>query len=92
MSVASQKCILEWNFQLLTPLKFGSPVFHVLMETQNWCWPLQKMEKIAVANQKRILEQTSNYRPPYSLGLWFSKCLRKRKIGVGHYGKWEKWP
>ena len=57
MAVAPQKCVLERNFQLPTPLKFGSPVFHVLMEMQNWCLPLQKMGKMAVAPKKRILER-----------------------------------
>ena len=52
MAVAPQKRILERNFQLPTPLKFGSPVFRVLTEMQNWCWPLQKMGKMAVAPQK----------------------------------------
>ena len=27
MAVAPQKCVLERNFQVLTPLKFGCPVF-----------------------------------------------------------------
>ena len=30
--------------------------------------------------------------PSSSLGLRFFECRRKRKIGVGHYRKWEKWP
>ena len=34
------------------PLKFGSLVFRVLTETQNWCIPLQKKGKIAVAPPK----------------------------------------
>ena len=45
VAVAPQKCVLEQNSQLLTPLKFGSPVFQVSMEMENWCRPLQKMEK-----------------------------------------------
>ena len=45
MAVAPQKHILEQNFQLLTPLKFGSAVFRGLMEMENWCWPLWKMGK-----------------------------------------------
>ena len=57
MAVAPQKRVLEQNFQLPTPLKFGSPVFWVSTETQNWCRPLQKMGKMAIAPQKRILEQ-----------------------------------
>ena len=28
------------NSQLPTPLKFGSEVLRVLMEMENWCWPL----------------------------------------------------
>ena len=46
MAIAPQKCILEQNFQLPTPLKFGSLVFLVLTETQNWCRPLRKMGKM----------------------------------------------
>ena len=57
MAVAPQKRVLERNFQLLTPLKFGSPVFWVSTEMQNWCRPLQKMGKMAVAPQKRVLER-----------------------------------
>ena len=36
--------ILEQNFQLPTPLMFGSPVFRVSIEKENWCQPLWKME------------------------------------------------
>ena len=89
MAVAPQKRVLEQNFQLLTPLKFGSPGFLTL----------QKMGKMAVAPQKCILEQKKcvlehNFQilTPSSLGLRFSECQQKRKIGVGHYRKWEKWP
>ena len=57
MSIAPQKRVLEQNFQLLTPLKFGSPVLRVLTEMQNWCWLLRKMGEMAIAPQKRILEQ-----------------------------------
>ena len=39
------------------PLKFGSLVFQVLTEMQNWCQPLWKMGKMAVAPQKHVLEQ-----------------------------------
>ena len=39
------------------PLKFGSPVFRVSTEMQNWCRPLWKMGKMAIAPQKRVLEQ-----------------------------------
>ena len=49
MAVAPQKRVLEQNFQLLTPLKFGFPVFRVLTEMQNWCRPLWKMGKMAIA-------------------------------------------
>ena len=49
MAVAPPKHVLEQNFQLPTPLKFGSTVFSVFMETQNWCQPLQKMGKMAIA-------------------------------------------
>ena len=33
------------TFKYRPPLKFGSPVFQVLTEMENWCQPLQKMEK-----------------------------------------------
>ena len=56
IAIAPQKRILGQNFQLPTPLKFGSPVFQVSTEMENWCRPLWKMGKMAVAPQKRILE------------------------------------
>ena len=45
MAIAPQKCILEQNFQLPTPLKFGSLVFQMSTEMQNWCQPLWKNGK-----------------------------------------------
>ena len=70
MAVAPQKCVLEQNFQLPTPLKFESPVLRVLTEMQNWCQPLQKMGKMAVAPQKHILEQ--NFQLPTPPKVWVS--------------------
>ena len=64
MAVVPQKHVLEQNFQLPTPIKFASPVFHVLTETENWCQPLWKMGKMAVAPQKHILEQNSQLPTP----------------------------
>ena len=64
----SQKCVLEENFQLLTPLKFGSMVFRVLTEMENWCRPLQKMEKMAVAPQKCVLEENFQITNPLKFG------------------------
>ena len=49
-------------------LKFGSPVFWVLTETQNWCQPLQKMEKMAVGPKKCILEQNFQLLTPLKFG------------------------
>ena len=40
------------------------------MEMQNWCRPLWKMEKMAVAPQKRILEQ--NLELPTPPKVWVS--------------------
>ena len=57
MAEAPPKHILGQNFQLPTPLMFGSTVFLVLTEMQNWCRPLRKMGKMAIAPQKRVLEQ-----------------------------------
>ena len=64
MAIAPQKLVLEQNFQLPTLLKFGSPVFRVLTEMQNWCRPLWKMGKMAVAPQKCVLEQNSQLPTP----------------------------
>ena len=50
------------------PLKFGSPVFQVLTEMQNWCRPLQKMGKMAVAPQKHVLEQNFQLPTPLKFG------------------------
>ena len=36
---------------IIDPLKFGSPVFRVSTETENWCRPLWKMGKMAIAPQ-----------------------------------------
>ena len=79
--IAPQKCILEQNSQLPTPLKFGSLVFWVSTEMENWCWPLWKMGKNDHSSPKRRNRAK----------LWFSKCRWKWTIDVGHYGKWEKW-
>ena len=40
MALTPQKCILEQNSQLSTPLKFGSAVLRMLTEMKNWCRPL----------------------------------------------------
>ena len=63
-----QKHVLEQNFQLPTPLKFGSPIFRVLTEMQNWCRQLQKMGKMAIAPQKHILEQNFQLSTPLKFG------------------------
>ena len=89
MAIAPQKRVLEQNFQLPTPLKFGSLVFRVLTETQNWCRPLQKMGQMAVAPQKRILEQNFQLLTPLKFGFpvfWMSMemqnwCQPLRKMG-----------
>ena len=38
------------------------------METQNWCWPLQEMGKVAVAPQKCVLEQNFQLLTPIKFG------------------------
>ena len=53
MALALQKCILEKNSQLPTPLKFGSLIFQVSLEMENWILPLWKIGKIVLAPQKR---------------------------------------
>ena len=78
MAVAPQKRVLEQNFQLPTLLKFGSPVFRVLMETQNWCWPLQKMGKMAVVPQKCVLEQNLQLPNPLKFGSPHESVLEQR--------------
>ena len=45
------------KFPITDPPKVRVYGFRVLMEMQNWCRPLRKMGKMAVAPQKRILEQ-----------------------------------
>ena len=45
MALTPQKCVLEQKPQLLTSLKFGSPVFRVLMEMENWCLAIMKNQK-----------------------------------------------
>ena len=92
MVVAPQKRVLEQNSQLQTPLKFGSPVFRVSMEMENWCQPLQKMGKVDIAPQKTCPRAKLPITDPLKFGLQFSECRRKQKIGVCHYRKWGKWP
>ena len=58
---------LQWNFQLPTP-QFGSPVCRVSMKTENWCWPLEKMGKMAIAPQKHVLEQNFQLPTPLKFG------------------------
>ena len=64
MALAPKKRVLEQNSQLPTPLKFGSPVFRVSTEMENWCQPLWKMGKMAIAPQKCVLEQNSQLLTP----------------------------
>ena len=52
------------KLSITDPLKFGSPVFRVSTEMENWCRPLQKMGKMAIAPQKRILEQNFQFTNP----------------------------
>ena len=41
------------------PPKFVTSGFRVSMEVENWCLPLRKMGKIAIAPQKYVLERNS---------------------------------
>ena len=72
MALVPQKCILEQNFQLTTPLKFDFPVFWVSMEMENWSRPLWKIGKMAPASQKCIVKQNLNYQHPK---VWVSDFL-----------------
>ena len=61
------------KLSITDPLKFGSPVFRVSTEMENWCRPLQKMGKMAIAPQKRILEQNFQFTNPPKV--WVSGFL-----------------
>ena len=90
MAIAPQKYILEQNFQLPTPLKFGSPVYWVSTEMQNWCRPLQKMGKMAVAPQKYILEQNFQLPTPLKFGspvFWVSTEMQNWSQPLWKMGK-----
>ena len=88
IAVAPPKHVLEQNFQLPTPLKFGSPVFRVLTEMQNWCRPLEQMGKMAVAPIIRVLEQNFQLPTPLKFGCpGFTSVPGIFKIGVSHYMK-----
>ena len=63
MAIAPQKCFLEQNSQLPTHLKFGSPVFLVSMEMKNWCQPLWKMGKVAIAPQNMSSHSSPKMHP-----------------------------
>ena len=56
---SSQKMYPRAKDQITDLLKVWFPDFRVLTETKNWCQPLWKIEKMAVAPQKCILEQNS---------------------------------
>ena len=71
------------------PLKFGSLVFWVSMEMQNWCQPLQKMGKMALDPQKCILAWNFQLPTPLKFGsqvFWVSMemqnwCQPLQKMG-----------
>ena len=44
---SSPKTCPRVKLPITEPLKFGSPVFRVSIETENWYGPLQKMVKMA---------------------------------------------
>ena len=56
------------KLSITDPLKFGSPDFQVLTETKNWCRPILKMGKMAVAPKKCVLEQNSQLLTPLKFG------------------------
>ena len=64
MAIAPQKCILEQNFQLLTLLKFGSLVFQVSTEMENWCQPLRKMRKWLLLSKNASQSKNSQLPTP----------------------------
>ena len=90
-SECGQKCVREQNFQLQNPLKFGSAVFRVSMETENWCQPLSKIGEMAPAPQKHVLEQNSQLQTPLRFGAPVFRVSTETEIGVGHYEQLEKW-
>ena len=56
--VAISLISIVWkNVQLLTPQKFGSPVFQVSMETEYQCWPLWKNWKKAAISLISIVRK-----------------------------------
>ena len=52
---------------------------------------IMKIQKMALAPQKHILEQNSQLPTPLKFGSPVFKCQQKWKIEVGHYEKLEKW-
>ena len=80
------------KFQITKPPKIwvsGFPIVDgnrispsaIMKKLKNGCHfvNIDRMEKIQITD------------PPQNLGLWFSKCQRKRNIPIGHYEKIEKW-
>ena len=83
--------IIWKNFKLLTPLKFGSPVFQVSIETQYQHWPLWKNWKMAAISLILIIQKYFKWPIPPKFGSPVSKCQWKRNISIGHCKKIEKW-
>ena len=87
MAAISLISILQKILQLLNPPKFGSPVFHVSIETEYHQQPLWKNWKMAAISLILIVWKTLQLLTPQSLGLRFSECWWKWNISVGHYEK-----
>ena len=54
---------------------------------ENVCWPLWKNGKNDCFLQKLIVQQNFQLSTSQSLGLHFSLCQWKQKMGIGHYEK-----
>ena len=88
MAPISQKIIVEQSFQLLTPPKFGSPIFQVPSVDRN--------RKVTSANMNNVKMAPNFYRaklpipqpPLLSLGLHFSSVNRNVKLVLAIIQKW----
>ena len=68
MAAISLISIVQKNFQLLTPTKFGSLVFRVSTEMEYQHWPLWKNWKMAAISLISIAQKIFYYWPPPKFG------------------------
>ena len=93
MAVLPQKHVLERNFQLLTPPKVWVSGFLSVNGNAKLVSAITENGKnghSAPKTHPRVKLPITD--PPK---VWVSGFLSvdgNRKIGVSHYGKWEKWP